>query len=751
MLAIPMAVARSYLLSSLQSFWNHIRRPTDSRLGLEDCLLGSLILIYLALALLPELAHDALAMHLFAPAYVAANKAWNFDPDLYVWTYMPLLANWAYTIAYVIAGETAARLINFAFLMITTAIVRQFVIYFGGSRRGANWAILVLLSTPLALLLGSSLFSEAFWSAYLLTGLLWITKAVRECDGDLKGLLHGGTAVGFAAAAKAVVLPHLPLLALPVISRLAVTRSRKFWLWSVVGALAFLAIAAWPYLLAYVETGNPVFPFFNSFFQSPLFPEQNFNNVNFNAELTWTLPYQLVFSTGQFIEGRVGGAGFQWLTLAAPAVAVLLLYPVRQIGVVIAFTILSLVLIFQFQTYLRYIFPAFMLMSVLIGVAISRCAERFRILHLSILAVAWLTVTLNLLFLGAASWRYSEVPVLDLFRHHGTEALIQRKAPIRRAVEVLNVVNELDYPVAFLAGPEAAGLKSNALHSVWHNQKFRSALTNVGNLESFGTLLRRNRARYLIHDPRKKGMGPPIQEYVSASGEAIATFGSISVYRVRDDVYFVEEMLRGPKRLGVPPWHAAEGVERLGDGTVIVAAEATVIQDVRVREGDSYLLTVTARCGDLPSRGRVQVNWHDLQSSFLKADIRVFECRQNWSNESAEVRAPADATIARVYGTSHGKTPIVLSEISFRGVNYAAPQLIPIRWFSLGPTGSYCDWAIGFTRLCSGKRCTWKREIQMSSLRMRQSPVTQAVCRTIRALGTSTRRIRQGLAVRSHR
>ena len=83
-------------------------RVEDQSRPVERSLLGALVLLYLTMAFLPELSHDPLAMHLFAPSHVAANQSWNFDPELYVWTFMPMLADWSYTIGYVLAGEAAA-------------------------------------------------------------------------------------------------------------------------------------------------------------------------------------------------------------------------------------------------------------------------------------------------------------------------------------------------------------------------------------------------------------------------------------------------------------------------------------------------------------------------------------------------------------------------------------------------------------------------------------------------------------------
>ena len=668
-LAVPMVFARRHLLETIRTVLQQLRERTDDqRGGAERPLLGALILLYLAMACLPELSYDPLAMHLFVPAYVAANQAWNFDPNLYIWTFMPMLADWSYTIAYVLAGETAARLVNVGFLFVATFFVREFVQSLGGSRQGADWAALLLLSTPLTLLVGGSLYVEAFWSACLLGGTIWIFRAVYDAESCPSGMLHGGIVLGFAAAAKAVVLPYLPLLALPVLHRFNLLRSRAFRVSSLKGAAAFLVLAAWPYALACIKTGNPVFPFYNSLFQSPYHSPVDFDNSLFNAELSWNLPYLLVFAAEQFGGGRVGGAGFQWLTLAIPACAAVLLFRLGRAAVLLVIATTSLVLIFQFQSFLRYVFPVILFTCVLVGLAVSYCASRHRTLGAAMAVLAGLTILLNLLFLGSATPKYRDVPVLNLFLPDGAEQLEGARAPVRKAVRLLNLVNEHRLPVAFLSEPTAAELRSEALFATWYNQQFRAAIGAVTDAPSFAEVLRRYRGRYLIFDSRRGGNDAKIAGFVTATADLLGRFGPVAAYRVADEWFFAEELLQSPNDLAASPWRRSSIVERLENGAMLVTGGSRLVQDVAVREGEVYLNGIKARCGDRIGRGRLQVTWHDAAGGMLKTDVTVFDCPQNWSRQIQEVAAPEGAITARVFGLGHGQTPVEISGLSFRGI-----------------------------------------------------------------------------------
>ena len=667
LLALPVIVARKSLLQIATAVARKMARGGDGENPrTERSLMGALILLYFTLAFLPELSHDALAMHLAAPAYVAFDQAWNFDPGLYIWTFMPMLADWSYTIGYVLAGESAARLVNSGFLLAIVFLAREFVLWLGGCGRGADWAALVLLSAPLTLLVGSSLFVEPFWCAFLLAGTMWIYRALWDERQHPAAMLQGGMVLGFTVAAKAIALTYLPCLLPALLLRVRACVSKPF-LWSVAkGSLALLALGVWPYALAYSLSGNPVFPFFNSIFESPFYPPVDFDNTLFRSPMDWHLPYLLVFSAKQFGGGGVGGSGFQWLTVTAAAFTAAILFRNRRAAVLAAIAVLSLVTVFQFQTFLRYIFPVSVLVSVLIGLAVSNCLDRHRGLGMAMLVATGFTVLLNLTFLGSTTSRYHDVPILEIFRAGGADELVAERAPVRQAVELVNSVNRIRAPVALLSEPAAAGLESVALYNNWHNQEFHREIGAVTDADSLARVLRKHRARYVIFDPRRFGEDGRLAELVAATGDLVGAIGPVEVYRVKRRLFYAEELLQAPSVPDAPPWIVSRAARPLGDGSVMVSRGAPVIQVVPVRPGDFYLNAVTARCADEFGQGRVQVNWRDENGAILKSDLRVFRCRQTFRLESQEVKAPPGAATAAVYGVSHSDAPVVVLRVSLR-------------------------------------------------------------------------------------
>ena len=669
-LALPIVAARKPLAGLVRNIALQALRQRHGRRRLvEKSLLGALVLTYLAFAFLPELAYDPLAIHLFVPGYIEANGAWNFDPGRYVWTLMPMLADWAYTINFLLGGEAAARLVNLVFLLACAHLVRQLVRTLGGSGRGADWGALVLLSTPLTFLLGSALYTEPFWSAYLLAGALVFFRMVEGDGNERSQLALAALLLAFSAAAKAVALAILPIVFALLIPRVPALLARGNRLFTFRAAGLFLALASIPYLVAWALSGNPVFPFFNGLFESPLYPAENFSNSAFESEIGWNLPYLLVFAAERYtsgMTGSTGAAGFQWLLLLIPGVLAAGAFRNGKAATVAGVCVLSLLVVFAFQTFLRYVFPAYLFLGVLIGLALSDCVRRGRTLGGGMVALAALTVGLNILFFGSSSPSYRDVPVLAVFDPERREEIVRRRAPMRRAVELVAELNESRSPVAFLSPPLAAGLTTEALFANWYNSSFERELRSIQDFNNFVGLVQEQGVRYLISHSAWQGQREGLTALVDRAFHKIAGFGPVSVFRLDEALAFPTELLAGPTVFSLPSWRHREGSTVHDDGTLLVTARSPITQAVPVEAGKRYLNRVTARCVDRPAKGRLQVIWRDAAGNPLGREIVAFNCRGRWAVESQEVVAPRGAAHAVVFGSGHTAAPIRISEISFR-------------------------------------------------------------------------------------
>ncbi|APW36523.1 hypothetical protein RD110_04305 [Rhodoferax koreense] len=670
-LLLPVVVARretSAVLAELREAFDAARRPLAQRAGWLDAAIAAVATIYVAVAYLPEIGYDALAMHLFAIHQLETRHAWSFDAQTYIWAVMPMLGDWVFAMPYMLGGETAARLANVGFLFGIAAMIRVLVLWAGGNERGTRWAVLVFLSTPLTFTEGSSLFIESVWAAFTVAAVASLARAYTESEEGARELLPCALFVGFALAAKAITLTLLPLLGLGLLLGGRSWLKRRALRLLGLGVLVVIVVGGIPYLKAWRVTDNPVFPFFNGVFRSPLFPPRNFESASlFGKGVSWDLPYRVVFHVERFLEATVGAGGFQWLLLIVPAVLALTFARRGRALALAAFGFAALVLAFQSVSYLRYVFPTFVLFAAVAGVALSPQEGLPRLVPQALMIGAFAAVVLNLLFFGSGS-PYRDLALHTVFDRTARQQWLRERAPIREAVDTVNTLNIRRLPVALLAPPGAVSgvggpLDADALTvNYWFNLKFTKAILDAANHpQALAGVLHASQVEYVILDGGWPRAG---RDALNSITEPVSRHGGLAIRRLALRYRFNEELLKDPGFESAGAWSLPEG-SRGTAGAMTVTVTAPSVQAVPVHPGRRYLNTIEIAC-DEPAPARIQINWVDAQGAFIKADIQVIECTNLPSTESMEVTAPQSAAQALVYASAHTARPVTFKRNSFR-------------------------------------------------------------------------------------
>ncbi len=629
-----------------------------------DLAITLIALVHFSAALMPEVGHDALAMHLFIPGHLSHHHEWGFDVNTYVWAAMPMMVDWIYSFVYILAGETAARLINVGSIFALSWLLRDLVIWAGGNAQGARWAVLIFLVTPLTFLETSSLFIESIWASFIVAGALSIFKALSSDNAPTEHLPVAAFLLGCALASKAVTLTILPVLFLLLIVR--------YRAWLKVGVLSaillglalFLVIGIIPYITAWAITGNPVFPFFNGYFQAPQYPAVNFSgSPYFEKGVSWNTIYRITFDSGRYLEGKPGAAGFQWLLLLLPSIALFITTWNRRGLVLIIVGVLSVALTFQQTAYLRYIFPAYVILCAAIGFALSVIFTNGSVIsHRFVVIISTITVFFNILFFKTGT-HYGNIALKPLLSEAGRYRYLQHRLPVRNAVDLVNQLNINKTPVAVFAPPLMAGLHSDALYPSWYNHKFQSLIQSADTANTIADVLFSKGVDYIILDEHWGKLEKRL--IINKVTKEILDLGSISVRVLREEYQFNTELLNDTGFSEGGSWQLSEGAKVVING-VIIRRKSAAIQVVPVTPGGHYLFTVKASCLSKPAKGRLQINWLDIESRFLTTDIRVFDCTQLASSHSMAVVAPNDGFNAVIYATGHTDEPLVIHEVSFR-------------------------------------------------------------------------------------
>jgi hypothetical protein len=494
-------------------------------------ILMTVVVLHLFLVAKPEAGYDAMAMHLQLAKLMAHGHSWPFDVSRYVWAVMPLGADWAFTGAYILGGEGAARLLNFCFAAILGAVMYQ-IIRMKGRREIALASVCMFASVPLAYLETSTLHVESLWTAFLLGTLLLALDGTRDEPASTWSALML-LAAGALQCKVIGVIWVVPLLAY---AAYRVWRQRLYRQWTareyVVMAVA-VTFAVWPYGNAWMRTGNPVFPFMNALFQSPLFDSAtSFNNVLYNAPVRpWSL-YEMLWSSGRFIEGFNGAAGFHWL----------LLYPLIALAYVrwrapaqwfaLALAAIFFVGVYSQQSYLRYLFPFFALIAVIGGWAISGIPDG-RATRVVILLVGFVFCAVHLRFIYTANWSNLTLCTGCAFDDAARRDYMAKYAPDRLAVEYLDSALPAARVGFFNLGGSPAGFVGYSRAGNWHDQETFWALANAESAGDVIALAKKFRLTHIVYrDPPHEAENRAMFDFRSRYTEPLWRANGIVVARI---------------------------------------------------------------------------------------------------------------------------------------------------------------------------------------------------------------------------
>ena len=629
-----------------------------------------LMLVYVTVAPLPQLGWDGLALHLLVPVETIGRHQWHYDVTRHVYAVIPMLGDWLMTIAFAFGGETAARVLVVAFVASIAFLAATMVRDSGGRLPWAWFAGALVLSTPIVFSIGSSLLIDSIWSAFVVGGLALLFAPDTEVRRPER-LVTAAVLLGFSAATKAVTLPLVPIFIVLALIKAGDLRQRASRS-AILLALAAGALAAVkPYATAWLLTGNPVFPFYNELFASPLFPTEGVTlGERFRHGVRWDDLYSITLRSARHIEGRVGAAGFQWLLLLPAAILLLAARGPRRALWLIASGLAMLVITFHFQSYIRYVVPAFVVLTAAIALAASRASDAGPAIGKMAASLAATCLAINAVFLSAAA-SYGTFPLNAAFGDAtARRALVMEKAPHRIAASVAAELSQKTGRIAFFSAPAFADTGMDAVHASWYSPAFFTAVRRADSAQALADVLSRWDIRHLVvHSHWGTARARDDLDFVSSQ---VGSFGDLQIRKPRRELLLTRELLRNTDFASIDGWTLVGNARHDADGkTVAVSGDSPAYQSVGVVGGAPYLLTVDARCDRKETEGRLQIIWHRANATMLRTEAEIFRCSPQFRAHVHETISPRDAHAAVVYATGHTPEPIVVRNVSFR-TNLAA-------------------------------------------------------------------------------
>ncbi|NOT87376.1 MAG: hypothetical protein HOP03_04255 [Lysobacter sp.] len=336
---------------------------------------------------LPALQMDDLTYHLGLPTQLMQHARYAPAAEYQVWSFAPWAGDVLHGIASVLSRREAHGAVNALWLAMAAGAAWSIASSLRAST-SERWASLALFASlpPLAWI-AAGMQTELAATAVTLA-------LVAVIVADTPGRLWAG-AVLFAGLFA--LKPVHGMAALPLLLYAGWTRW-PLWPWRrlATASLLFAALALSSYAQSWLATGNPVLPVFNSVFQSPYFPSEQFNDPRWHAGFRPDLPWRITFDTARYVEGWDGGFGFV-LTALSGLWLLQLFRPGKRI-LMLAVTATVLLPLMPMQ-YARYAFPGVALLAVLLPIG-GEIALGRRML-------SWLVVgvcVLNLAYQANASW-----------------------------------------------------------------------------------------------------------------------------------------------------------------------------------------------------------------------------------------------------------------------------------------------------------------------------------------------------------
>jgi glycosyltransferase involved in cell wall biosynthesis len=427
--------------------------------------LGAALLVYILIAqwfvaLKPETSADGLAMHLAIPMNIAAHHALTFQPSRFVWAVMPMGADFAYSIVYLLGGEYAARLLDFAMLLAVAgllyAVCRRWLSPGASCLIAASFA-----ATPIVQLVTGSLFVENVLAALILAMMaaIWQLEETGNSRYLYAAMALGGAAMSVKFGALAFVAVAVPF----ALTAGGTRRSVK-----IAAVLLLLAVAAPPYAIAFAKTADPLFPFLNGRFHSPLLPPgTEIRDYRFHQPFSWRLPYAMTFRTNDYYEGQNGSLGFQYLVLVPLGIAGLF---VTRHRVAVSSAVVALgagLVVMNSEPNARYVYAAIPLLLIPVAALFAWLASHQRAVYGTLVAFLCAATALDAYFLPSASYYHKDFSLRVPFSRVEHEKYLNEAAPVRNVVSYYDRAHA-DSAVLFTHEAAIAGASGDVYENHWH-------------------------------------------------------------------------------------------------------------------------------------------------------------------------------------------------------------------------------------------------------------------------------------------
>ena len=413
---------------------------------------------------LPELSSDTRSAYASFFEFLRFHGYWSHDPSQAVWALQPLGGLYLAASNYLMGGQEAVRLGNTMMMMLGLGGASLIAGLVSGHRLAAAAAFSLAATIPLYLELTAEYYYDNAVAAFIIAAALCLFMLVRTRSSQdavpwvlaLALALAGASSTKHTAWIMTVVLGFLAVV---IILLRQDKPLRSIVLLIGAGAGLFTVLVLPIVVAAYVQTGNPVFPYYNQIFQSPFYlPVQH--GTPHPGYLHWDVFIRAVFDTRAFSSSDLrGGFGITILMLA-PALVMGISTTRSWLAALLCVSFAAIfVLLSAMQNDLRLLWPISLALFAgsagLIGIVFDQTGPVRSVLIASLAA----TAGLQLLLMPAGGHNIPGTNITNALTVEGEDRLTRLRAPDTIINSMLDGLPERAVRRMFLStwkGPSAA-------------------------------------------------------------------------------------------------------------------------------------------------------------------------------------------------------------------------------------------------------------------------------------------------------
>lgn len=610
----------------------------------------------------PSLAYDDHAVRLRLFSELQNFRQAQFDVEAQIWSVAPFASDLIHATISNMVGSDSRGAVNLALsILLLTALAR--LLRMVKITSSAKWALIVLMaSTPM---LGNLLLSTQSELLQAVIALIGFRLALEARDG-----IFGPHVLGVMACAAMCAAIKLPaaVLGVTLLTCLALrlwdTRSETLGIgpqmrWPAFVFLLLLAfVALHSYVLAYIVTGNPVFPLYNGIFKSPYFRPENFSDLTWVHGFTLWNYIRAFFETSAFFESGNYVAGWQYLFILP--IGLCTIWTTHD-SKLLRFALIPLLgfglVMFAATQYWRYLFP---IMPIAIFVMSPLFAFRHRYLQMMGWSAVAMCIFLNLAFYKNVSWMMRS-PAGAAYTQSGKERYIEIYAPVAALTERINQIatgSRVLYPSE---APYGAKLFGFPLYVNWYSPITNSQFRMLSGRQTVSDFLQKWDVDFVIMksaDTMRHSPEDHLRLYMAEFGIVKGQVGPFILYGVREE--------RVPYRTIFDLDHYKRGTSDLSDLFLPVTNQGVNVTDqpkilsiLDPQDANQLRYNIQFKCTSDTGYFVAQINW-DVGPPYY----RLVRCAAMMTPFSEAIPIPQSATQGLLYVTTRDNSAADVQDLT---------------------------------------------------------------------------------------